>query len=621
MKRIGLVTIVLLLAISSCYSQSFYQLTQQGDTLFYSVDTAVSTIARPVVDIVRFSPVNTEVDLYIDNTVTDSGITYQVQVGEKAFLNDTTLKSVAMADSVQIKKYAFSGCKNLEHIQFPRLLTTIEKQICWHTNLDSVIIPDSVKRIEESAFCDCYMLKYAKLPEGLQVIEGGAFYHTAIEYIDFPASLTTLYGFDDVPIRRITFPDNNKLKLIYCFDYCPNLEYVNLSNTSITNMYGFQHCTIDTLILPDSVQTIGSMDETRINYLSPFPPTIEYISGLGISTEVCDISRTTLEWVVISLNDTSDNIPIYKFPITLKSAGWLRTNWKYLFFKADTMESLFSNDYDFNGIKPAAGIKEQPIIMRSKVPPTLGEYANIDTCYTPLYVPCESVEAYKRAPGWRWFADIRGAYIYPTEIVVDSICPQDAREWYGVEVNDTDRFYVNVVEKGECDSVYVYEFHFLTGKPVAHLTLREDTNKNILTWQGDGIYYNVYRNKVFIGSVTDTIFEDYAPLSGVNCYSIQPAWEYCDGDTTEEVCTGLSVPSVNNNPMLKVYPNPVQTGILMIENSDIYIGEQLQVIDVMGRVVHTHTLTATQNQVDVSALVKGIYFVKVKGNTSKVVVM
>ena len=185
MKRIGLVIIVFLLTISSCYSQSFYQLTQQGDTLFYSVDTAVSTIARPVVDIVRFSPVNTEVDLYIDNTVTDSGITYQVQVGEKAFLNDTTLKSVAMADSVQIKKYAFSGCKNLEHIQFPRLLTTIEKQICWHTNLDSVIIPDSVKRIEESAFCDCYMLKYAKLPEGLQVIEGGAFYHTAIENIDF----------------------------------------------------------------------------------------------------------------------------------------------------------------------------------------------------------------------------------------------------------------------------------------------------------------------------------------------------------------------------------------------------------------------------------------------------
>jgi hypothetical protein len=292
-----------------------------------------------------------------------------------------------------------------------------------------------------------------------------------------------------------------------------------------------------------------------------------------------------------------------------------------LFFKADTMDRLDFHDFDFNGIKPAAGSKERPVILRSKVPPRLGDFANQDTCYTPLYVPCESVEAYKRAPGWRWFADIRGAYIYPTEIVVDSICPQDAREWYGVEVNDTDRFYVNVVEKGECDSVYVYEFHFLTGKPVAHLTLKEDSNKNVLTWQGDGIYYNVYRNKVFIGSVTDTIFEDYAPLSGVNCYSIQPAWEYCDGDTTEEVCTGLSISSVNNNPMLKVYPNPVQTGILMIENSDIYIGEQLQVIDVMGRVVHTHTLTATQNQVDVSSLVKGIYFVKVKGNTSKVVVM
>lgn len=618
MKRIGLVIIVFLLTISSCYSQSFYQLTQQGDTLFYSVDTAVSTMARPVVDIVRFSPVNTEVDLYIDNTVTDSGITYQVQVGEKAFLNDTTLKSVAMADSVQIKKYAFSGCKNLEHIQFPRLLTTIEKQICWHTNLDSVIIPDSVKRIEESAFCDCYMLKYAKLPEGLQVIEGGAFYHTAIEYIDFPASLTDIESgaFAFVPLRRITFPDNNQIKDIFgAFEEINTLEYVDLSNTPITVWDAcFWFCTIDTFLLPDSLKRVDRINDLRINYLSPFPPTLEGISVTTISTKVMDLSKTTLENLTID-----GQTPIYKLPVTLQYAD-INSDWKYLFLKADTMKEIRWNTFYYVA-SWGGGNRDRPIILRSKVPPTLAEFANIDTCYTPLYVPCESVEAYKRAPGWRWFADIRGAYIYPTERVVDSICPQDAREWYGVEVNDTDRFYVHVVEEGECDSVYVYEFHFLTGKPVAHLTLKEDSNKNVLTWQGDGIYYNVYRNKVFIGSVTDTIFEDYAPLSGVNCYSIQPAWEYCDGDTTEEVCTGLSISSVNNNPMLKVYPNPVQTGILMIENSDIYIGEQLQVIDMLGRVVHTHTLTATQNQVDVSSLVKGIYFVKVKENTSKVVVM
>ncbi len=618
MKRIGKIIVILLLAISSCYSQSFYQLTQQGDTLFYSVDTAVSTIARPVVDIVRFSPVNTEVDLYIDNTVTDSGITYQVQVGKLAFWRDTTLRSVIMADSVQIKSRAFQECKNLSHIQFPRLLTTIEEYVCCSTNLDSVVIPDSVKRIEESAFCDCYMLKYAKLPEGLQVIEGGAFYHTAIEYIDFPASLTDIESgaFAFVPLRRITFPDNNQIKDIFgAFEEINTLEYVDLSNTPITVWDAcFWFCTIDTFLLPDSLKRVDRINDLRINYLSPFPPTLERISVTTISTKVMDLSKTTLENLSID-----GQTPIYKLPVTLQYAS-IYSDWKYLFLKADTMKEIRWNTFYYVA-SWGGGNRDRPIILRSKVPPTLAEFANIDTCYAPLYVPCESVEAYKRAPGWRWFADIRGAYIYPTEIVVDSICPQDAREWYGVEVNDTDRFYVHVVEEGECDSVYVYEFHFLTGKPVAHLTLREDSNKNVLTWQGDGIYYNVYRNKVFIGSVTDTIFEDYAPLSGVNCYSIQPAWEYCDGDTTEEVCTGLSVPSVNNNPMLKVYPNPVQTGILMIENSDIYIGEQLQVIDVMGRVVHTHTLTATQNQVDVSALVKGIYFVKVKGNTSKVVVM
>ena len=314
MKRIGLVIIVFLLTISSCYSQSFYQLTQQGDTLFYSVDTAISTIARPVVDIVRFSPVNTEVDLYIDNTVTDSGITYQVQVGKLAFWRDTTLRSVIMADSVQIKSRAFQECKNLSHIQFPRLLTTIEEYVCWHTNLDSVVIPDSVKRIERDAFSRCYSLQYVHLPEGLQVIESRAFYHTAIENIDFPASLTTLYGFDDIPIRRITFPDNNKLKLIYCFDYCPNLEYVNLSNTSITTMYCFQHCTIDTLILPDSLQTIiNSMDETRINYLSPFPSTVEgslFFGGFNRSAGCIKNKNQVSDYILFGYNRRYSHLQI-----------------------------------------------------------------------------------------------------------------------------------------------------------------------------------------------------------------------------------------------------------------------------------------------------------------------
>ncbi|MBQ4478421.1 MAG: hypothetical protein II945_07410, partial [Bacteroidales bacterium] len=65
---------------------------------------------------------------------------------------------------------------------------------------------------------------------------------------------------------------------------------------------------------------------------------------------------------------------------------------------ADTMKEIRWNTFYYVA-SWGGGNRDRPIILRSKVPPTLAEFANIDTCYTPLYVPCESVEAYKRAPG------------------------------------------------------------------------------------------------------------------------------------------------------------------------------------------------------------------------------
>jgi hypothetical protein len=72
----------------------------------------------------------------------------------------------------------------------------------------------------------------------------------------------------------------------------------------------------------------------------------------------------------------------------------------------------------------------------------------------------------------------------------------------------------------------------------------------------------------------------------------------------------------NRNENLSVYPNPVNS-VLSVQSSKADIIE-IQIVDLSGSVMECTIVNANQNTIDVSALSRGIYFVKIRttnGNT------
>lgn len=62
---------------------------------------------------------------------------------------------------------------------------------------------------------------------------------------------------------------------------------------------------------------------------------------------------------------------------------------------------------------------------------------------------------------------------------------------------------------------------------------------------------------------------------------------------------------------LEVYPNPVND-VLMIMIPDIAAGGQLNIMNALGQVVHTHSVTETKGEIhiDLSHLEDGLYFLR-----------
>ena len=93
------------------------------------------------------------------------------------------------------------------------------------------------------------------------------------------------------------------------------------------------------------------------------------------------------------------------------------------------------------------------------------------------------------------------------------------------------------------------------------------------------------------------------------------SWRIYDGETLPFFCWqindcegSLSVPGTETTK-ISVYPNPT-TGELRIENGEWRI-EGIEIYDVYGRKCHVSRVTRHENEIDISNLQPGIYFVKV----------
>ena len=318
-------------------------------------------------------------------------------LGDWMFHSCTSLENVTLSNSLSaISDGTFTSCTSLKNITIPEGVTAIGyAAFSFCTSLTSIIIPNGVTSIGDSAFRDCTSLTSITIPESVTSIGDSAFQHCY--------NLKSVTVFDNITwIGQNAFwgcdsqtGGNHHLEV---WVHISDLERFCMENIiTVFIDCGSKHLLVNNkeiteLVIPESVTEIivGAFYEC------------EYLTSITIPDSVTSIGKyafygcTSLTSIAIpdSITAIEDGTFSYCYALTSATIPDSVTTIKgFAFYCCENLTEVYC----------------KPI-----TPPELLGDGN-DSVFDnnapdrKIYVPTESVEAYKAAYGWSEYAD----YIEP----------------------------------------------------------------------------------------------------------------------------------------------------------------------------------------------------------------
>ena len=303
-------------------------------------------------------------------------IDYNGKIPKDAF-GECDSMMVAVIAATQIGYSAFKGCGKLEDVMLDASLKSINSyafEDC--ASLKGITIPDSVTGIGDRCFSGCKSLAYAKIGAGVSVIPDKTFYKC-------------------MSLPEITIPKTVDSIGNYVFYGCTSLTDVTIADRETELKLGsngsspmFSSCPLKSVYIGGNI-TYGT---TADDGYSPFyrNTSLETVRTTDRENEISEnefYGCTSLKSV--SMGDGIDKIG------------------RYAFSGCSALES-FSFGTGLKSIGDEAfsdctGMKK--LVSKTAVPPICGPQAldDINKWECTLYVPQESLDAYKSAAQWKEF--------------------------------------------------------------------------------------------------------------------------------------------------------------------------------------------------------------------------
>ena len=357
----------------------------------------------------------------LESVAIGNGVT---SIGGGTFRYCSSLASIVIPESVtSIGGNAFEGCSSLASINIPEGVTEIiSSTFSGCSSLASITIPESVTEIGYSVFAGCLSLaefkgKYASddgrclireteliafapygisdyvVPEEIQVIGNGAFEGCAnLVSVTISGVDVSRVGFAAfkgcTSLTSINIPEGVTMIEDETFSGCSSLASIVLpEDTTSIGSSAFLGCSsLASITIPESVAVIGSRAFYGCTSLASIniPDGIDVIDyGVfcgcsSLANIVIPESVTTIGGCAFEDCASLTSITIPEAVVVIESQAFLHCS------------SLAA------------------IYCKPTIPPTL-EQGNLMTItgsmYLEIYVPTESVDAYKRAPGWYTYAN------------------------------------------------------------------------------------------------------------------------------------------------------------------------------------------------------------------------
>lgn len=296
------------------------------------------------------------------------------QIPEGAFAECQSLNHIKLPNSVtEIGNYAFSGCSSLKSITIPNSVTSIG----WGafdgcSSLTSLTIPNGVTSIGEGVFCGCSSLASITIPNSVTWIGSYAFHNCS--------SLTC-----------ITIPNGVTEIGDGAFSCCTSLRRFNSKYASEDGrclifdgwLMAFAPAGLTKYTIPNSVTDIGWG---------------AFHGCSSLKSITIHESVTSIGWDAFKNCSSLTSITI---PESVTSIGW------EAFSGCSSLKSITIPDgvnaigYEFYNCSSLAEVYCKPT-----TPPSIeGEVFYNNASGRKIYVPAESVDAYKTDQCWSQYAD------------------------------------------------------------------------------------------------------------------------------------------------------------------------------------------------------------------------
>ena len=343
------------------------------------------------------------------------------QIGDNAFKNRSTLTGITIPETVtSIGDYAFAGCTNLGSPNTPVSMTQMLRALSpFRSRETSIVIPDGVTSIGDYAFQDCTSLTSITIPNSVTSIGEGAFSGCEnLSDISIPDSVTDLgdnafsgcKGLTSIVIPYgVTKIDDG------AFAECSELVSVTIPETVISiGKSAFESCfKLTDVTIPSSVTSIGHSAFASCTSLTSIviPAQVTKIEGFTFWSCYSLVNVTIPEGVTSIGYDAFDMCPSLT-SITIPSS-------------VTAIERRAFAESGLTGIiipKNVTSIEEWAftecsslthITVHAVNPPsdvTASTFINTNDCL--IYVPSESLNAYKTAAGWSDYASRICDHVY-----------------------------------------------------------------------------------------------------------------------------------------------------------------------------------------------------------------
>ena len=333
-----------------------------------------------------------ELKIYVPDESVDA---YKAATNWKSYANQIVGLSMYYSDESNKKQLIYGSTYNIfdnnnfygivsyyvDSVFIPDSVTTIgENAFSELETLTSINIPDSVTIIDSYAFSNCYGLTSINIPDSVTTIDTYAFSNcSSLTSINIPDSVTTIGEFAFTRCSSLASVNvGNGVKVIgtHTFSNCPNLTSINMSDSVTTiDSYAFSNCYgLTSINIPDSVKTIGFYAFSNCSSLTS--------ANIGNGVKVIKDS-------------------------TFKNCSNLQ------FLELGSGVTTIESNVLGSGSVPVQTLK-----VHAVNPPTLGgiDFLGQMSQKLKIYVPDESVDAYKAADYWSEKAEkIFGLSTYPTE--------------------------------------------------------------------------------------------------------------------------------------------------------------------------------------------------------------